>query len=64
MQIILDALTYGEINFNSFRELLCSLPLDLQSAVFYDIGSGTGKAVLAAACCGFRCGRIRWLILV
>lgn len=45
-----DALeyTYGEIDFVSFVALL-SLTRPNQDTVFYDLGSGTGKAVLAAA---------------
>jgi hypothetical protein len=55
LQIILDALTYGEVQVEPFAGILQSLPLEVASAVFYDIGSGTGKAVLVAACVGFRC---------
>ena len=40
--------TYGEINFISFIALL-SLTRPNSSTVFYDLGSGTGKAVLACA---------------
>lgn len=50
--------TYGEINFLSFIALL-SLAHPTKEKKFYDLGSGTGKAVLAAAmvfdmqfCCG------------
>lgn len=45
-----DALeyTYGEINFISFIALL-SLAKPSKNTLFYDLGSGTGKAVLACA---------------
>lgn len=39
---------YGEIEFLPFIALLSLIHLDEQS-VFYDLGSGTGKAVLACA---------------
>lgn len=41
-------LTYGEIKFDSFVEILSSVPKIDQCQVFYDFGSGVGKAVLAA----------------
>ena len=40
--------TYGEIEFTSFIALL-SLTKPDSSTIFYDLGSGTGKAVLACA---------------
>lgn len=40
--------TYGEIDFESFIALL-TLCKPHQGTVFYDLGSGTGKAVLACA---------------
>lgn len=40
--------TYGEIEFQSFIALLSLLKLD-STTVFYDLGSGTGKAILACA---------------
>ena len=40
--------TYGEIEFKPFIALLSLLKLDSKT-VFYDLGSGTGKAVLACA---------------
>lgn len=50
--------TYGEIVFEPFIALLSGCNLNEQS-VFYDLGSGTGKAVIAcemvynvAKCCG------------
>lgn len=50
--------TYGEIEFESFIALLSLCNPDA-SSVFYDLGSGTGKPVLACAmvfnvkkCCG------------
>jgi hypothetical protein len=39
---------YGEIDFESFIALLSLCELDTNT-VFYDLGSGTGKAVLACA---------------
>jgi hypothetical protein len=39
---------YGEIEFFSFIALLSLIHLD-KNTVFYDLGSGTGKAVLACA---------------
>ncbi|WP_367608025.1 hypothetical protein [Legionella sp. W05-934-2] len=42
------ALTYGEIRFQSFIALL-SLCKPGQETIFYDLGSGAGKAVVAAA---------------
>ena len=40
--------TYGEIHFSSFIALL-SLTQPHANTIFYDLGSGTGKAVLACA---------------
>lgn len=40
--------TYGEIDFISFIALLSCLPLSTET-IFYDLGSGVGKAVLACA---------------
>ena len=40
--------TYGEIEFIPFIALLSLVPPD-KDTVFYDLGSGTGKAVLACA---------------
>lgn len=49
---------YGEIEFIPFIALLSQLQLD-DKTIFYDLGSGTGKAVIACAmvfspkkCCG------------
>ncbi|HRD69921.1 MAG TPA: hypothetical protein PK657_07235 [Legionella sp.] len=42
------AYTYGEIDFLSFIALL-SLVKPNENSVFYDLGSGTGKAIIAAA---------------
>ena len=57
-------LTYGEVVPGSFQQLLLSCSALIGSAppgdrVFYDLGSGTGKAVLTAALGphGFRCCR-------
>jgi precorrin-6B methylase 2 len=50
--------TYGEIEFLPFIALLTLIPID-KNTIFYDLGSGSGKAVIAAAmvfemkkCCG------------
>ncbi len=41
---------YGEILFFPFADILRSIASELPSnAIFYDLGSGTGKAVLAAS---------------
>lgn len=40
--------TYGEIDFLSFIALLSLVPMNKET-VFYDLGSGVGKAVLACA---------------
>jgi len=40
--------TYGEIDFRSFIAILC-LAKPNEKTKFYDLGSGTGKAVLACA---------------
>ena len=45
----LSSLTYGEISVSPFVQLLRSLPEPAAPPHFIDIGSGTGKAVLAAA---------------
>jgi len=45
-----DAYVYGEINFQSFILLLDLVKLQA-GEVFYDLGSGAGKAVFAAAFC-------------
>jgi len=45
------SLTHGEITFVSFSRLLSSLGLS-DGLVFYDLGSGVGKAVIAAALSG------------
>ncbi len=42
------SLTYGEIDFLSFIALLEQTHISTQS-VFYDLGSGVGKAVIACA---------------
>jgi len=44
------SLTYGEIDFHSFVHILLKkvkIP-NKKNAVFYDLGSGTGRAVIAA----------------
>lgn len=43
-----DSLTYGEIAFEPFTWLLSTIAID-ESTVFYDLGSGVGKAVVTAA---------------
>lgn len=40
--------TYGEINFLPFIALLSQVQID-ENTIFYDLGSGTGKAVLACS---------------
>jgi SAM-dependent methyltransferase len=40
--------TYGEVDFFSFVALLSTLPIN-EETVFYDLGSGVGKAVFIAA---------------
>jgi len=42
------ALTYGEIQLESFIALLCQIKLNANS-IFCDLGSGTGKAVIACS---------------
>lgn len=41
------SLTYGEINFDSFYEIIKTVN-PKKDEVFYDLGSGTGKAVFAS----------------
>jgi hypothetical protein len=45
-----DSLVYGEIDFEGFRKLLQCLPPPVShgEGIFYDIGSGSGKAVFTA----------------
>eukprot|EP01120_Amphizonella_sp_Union-15-10_P007698 TRINITY_DN2628_c0_g1_i1.p1 TRINITY_DN2628_c0_g1~~TRINITY_DN2628_c0_g1_i1.p1 ORF type:complete len:238 (+),score=57.30 TRINITY_DN2628_c0_g1_i1:65-715(+) len=45
------SITYGEINFEAFQTLLSKL-CDSPNSTFYDLGSGIGKAVFAAALLG------------
>lgn len=45
-----DSLTYGEVTLAAIEQMLTALPS--RKGVFYDLGSGTGKAVLAAALVG------------
>jgi hypothetical protein len=45
-----SALTYGEVEFNSFEEII-QLAKPKKGEVFYDLGSGTGKPVIIAALC-------------
>jgi len=48
-----EALTYGEIDLPSFAELLSSESVALEAgASFVDVGGGTAKAALLAACMG------------
>jgi len=42
-------LTYGEIDFDSFAQILNDAEIDENHLVFYDLGSGIGKAVIAAS---------------
>jgi trans-aconitate methyltransferase len=41
---------YGEIDFDSFSEIL-KVAKPKEKEVFYDLGSGTGKAVIVSALC-------------
>ena len=45
-----DSLVYGEIDLHGFCQLLndCILPHTTKEDVFYDLGSGSGRAVFAA----------------
>lgn len=47
------SLTYGEIEFQSFAEILLTIQARYgglpEGGIFYDLGSGTGKALIAAA---------------
>lgn len=45
-----SSLTYGEVDFISFKEII-DLAKPRQNDRFYDLGSGTGKAVIIAAMC-------------
>ena len=42
-------MVYGEIEFKTFAEMLDDLPYNKEQRVFYDLGSGVGKPVIAAA---------------
>lgn len=42
------SLTYGEIDFYAFQQIL-AVVAPQKNQIFYDLGSGTGKAVFAAA---------------
>ena len=46
------ALTYGEIAWNSFAEIMAEVNARGHFKTFYDLGSGTGKPVIAAALLG------------
>ncbi len=45
--------TYGEINFDEFAKILQEAEIKSNQQVFYDLGSGVGKAVMAAALSGY-----------
>jgi precorrin-6B methylase 2 len=45
-----ESLTYGEVEFMSFKEII-ELANPRQNDIFYDLGAGTGKAVIIAAMC-------------
>lgn len=50
-----NLLTYGEVDFNSIAEViwLCKKEYGLKNdSVFWDLGHGTGKALVAAALTG------------
>ena len=44
---------YGEVVLDQMMEILSRLELDPSESVFYDLGSGTGKAVILAAASGY-----------
>ncbi len=44
-------LTYGEVKFESFKKILAAVS-PKKGEVFYDLGSGTGKAVILASLFG------------
>ena len=43
------SLTYGEIVPDSFQQILSFVTKDKKQLIFYDLGCGTGKAVMTAA---------------
>ena len=45
-------LTYGEINWDSFMDIMAEVHYIGHHETFYDLGSGTGKPVIAAALLG------------
>jgi SAM-dependent methyltransferase len=45
-------LTYGEISWDSFLDIIAEVQYLNDHKIFYDLGSGTGKAVIAAALLG------------
>jgi len=47
-----EGLGYGEVDVEAFGGFLRSLPLAHNQGIFLDLGSGSGKAVLAAAFSG------------
>lgn len=48
LDLQIKELTYGEIEFDSFCALLDQMNVD-ENDIFYDLGCGTGKPVIAAA---------------
>ncbi len=46
------ALIYGEVTLTALAAILHDLPIQAQHRIFYDLGSGTGKAVVGAALLG------------
>lgn len=44
--------TYGEIDFEDFLQIILRAPLKPEHKIFYDLGSGIGKPVIAAAMSG------------
>ncbi|MFH1291739.1 MAG: methyltransferase domain-containing protein [bacterium] len=44
--------TYGEIVWDGFEQILDRAPINSKHQVFYDLGSGVGKAVIASALSG------------
>lgn len=51
---LVRTLTYGELDFEALAAIIYSIKYNhgylMEGAKFYDLGSGTGKAVIAAAC--------------
>lgn len=50
IHVLDDSLTYGEMTFEAMEKIIGELPET--TGVFYDLGSGIGKAIVAAALLG------------